>query len=62
MARYSITWQIDVEASCHREAARIAHAVHKDPDSIATVFTVDDNHGDARMVDLWDLSETPIKD
>lgn len=38
--QYRVLWEIDIEASSPREAAEKALAIHRKPDSIATVFDV----------------------
>jgi hypothetical protein len=40
MTEYRVTWKIDIEADSPEEAAEKALAVHRDPNSIATVFEV----------------------
>lgn len=40
MPRYWVRWEIDVDAGSPQEAAEKALAVHRDQDSIATVFDV----------------------
>jgi hypothetical protein len=37
---YRVVWEIDIEAESHREAAEEALAIQRDPQSIATVFSV----------------------
>lgn len=37
---YRVTWEIDIDAASPREAAEKALHIQRDPDSIATVFTV----------------------
>jgi hypothetical protein len=37
---YIVTWVIDIEADSPEEAARLALEIQRDPDSIATYFTV----------------------
>lgn len=49
---YLVTWQIDIEARTHAEAARKALAIHRDPDSIATVFDVTNERGRTKTIDL----------
>lgn len=51
---YQVTWTIDIEdADNPEEAARKALDIQRDPNSIATVFTViDDETGAAWKVDL----------
>ena len=60
---YVVKWEIDLEADSPEEAARLALAIHRKPDSIATVFDVAQNrNGD---VDEWtrvDLSEIDGED
>jgi hypothetical protein len=40
MADYLVTWAIDIEADDPIEAAAMALAVHRDPESTATHFVV----------------------
>jgi hypothetical protein len=40
MAMYKVRWEIEVDARSHREAARKALEIQRDPESIATVFEV----------------------
>lgn len=40
MTCYRLEWYIDIEADSPREAAEIALGIQRDPESIATVFTV----------------------
>ena len=40
MTMYRVTWEIDIEADDAIDAARQALEIHRDPDSIATVFSV----------------------
>ena len=40
MIHYKLTWHIDIEADSPLEAAQIALGIQRDPESIATVFTV----------------------
>jgi len=40
MAMYKVRWEIDVDARSHREAARKALKIQRDPESLATVFEV----------------------
>lgn len=41
--QYLVTWEIDVEADNHYEAATKALAIQRDVESTATVFTVKDS-------------------
>ena len=40
MHEFTVTWEIQVDAETHEEAAREARAILLDPDSTATVFEV----------------------
>lgn len=56
---YLITWQIDIEATSHKEAAEKALLIHRKPDSIATVFYVEEHKGMGRMGDKFVIDLTP---
>lgn len=45
MNRYRVTWVINLEADTPREAAEQALAIHRNPESIATVFDVCNDDG-----------------
>ena len=55
MNKYTVTWEIQIEADSHLEAAEKALEIQRDPDSIATVFEVtgDDDEG-PEPIDLGD--------
>jgi hypothetical protein len=40
MARYFVTWEMDIEADTPEAAALKALRIHRDPESVATVFKV----------------------
>lgn len=40
MPEYRVTWEMDIDADSPREAAEKALAVQRNPESIATIFTV----------------------
>lgn len=40
MARYVVTWVIDIDADSPVDAAKEAQTIQRDPSSLATVFTV----------------------
>ena len=40
MPEYLVTWKVDIEADSPQEAARMAVAMHRNPESIANYFTV----------------------
>ena len=46
MKEFLVTWQIDIEAETSEDAAREAFRVHRDPDSMATVFVVQQQTAD----------------
>ena len=41
MPEYTVVWRMPIEANSPEEAAAKALQIHRDPDSIATVFEVD---------------------
>ena len=45
MKHYKIAWFIDVEATSPLAAAREALVIQRDPESVATIFTVQDADG-----------------
>ncbi|NUK53366.1 hypothetical protein HRW14_24450 [Streptomyces lunaelactis] len=47
MPEYQVTWTIDLDASSPVHAARKALAIHRNPESWATIFTV---QGDTETV------------
>lgn len=53
---YLVTWEIDVEANSPQEAAKLALAIQRDPESTATFFGVRDVDGKPKTiyVDLAD--------
>jgi hypothetical protein len=54
---YQIQWVIEIEASSFHEAARKALEIQRDPDSIATYFTVTNKNGLIKGVDLMEASK-----
>jgi len=52
MSEFTVTWIIDIEADSALEAAQKAQEIQRDPDSIATVFSVMDRSTDG---DNWDV-------
>ena len=58
--KYVVVWTIDLEAETSRQAAAKALAIHRNPDSIATVFDVyDQDRGGKVMIDLTPEEPTP---
>ena len=60
MREYLVTWEIQVKACTHREAAEEALKVQRDPDSIATVFFVveQDEQQSGKQIDLLEEVDT----
>ena len=56
---YRLTWTIDLEADSPEDAARKALAIHRDPQSLATVFDVVDPQDRSVMVDVGQLPPAP---
>lgn len=52
--KYRIVWEIDIEASSHKEAAEEALKIQRDPESLATVFDVIGEDGNTVRIDLLD--------
>lgn len=49
---YLVTWEMTIEADTPEEAARKALEIHRDPESIATVFTVTEFDGGFGVVEV----------
>ena len=49
---FRVMWVIDVEAESHVEAAMKAQEAQRDPDTLATMFVVQDRDGRASQIDL----------
>jgi len=45
MPEFRVSWEIDVTADSEQEAAKIAQAIQRDPNSIATFFKVQEWSG-----------------
>lgn len=54
MPEYLVTWQMEIEASSPRQAAEKARQMHRNPESIATVFEVDGKSIDLMEADDWE--------
>lgn len=55
MTTYSVNWQIDIEAKSPVEAAKHALEIHRDQNSMATVFDVYDEDVNCTRVDLQEI-------
>lgn len=49
---YRVMWLVDVEADSHAEAAIKAQEMQRDPETLATVFTVIDTENNGIHIDL----------
>ena len=56
---YRVTWTIDLDADSPEDAARLALAIHRNPQSLATVFDVVDPQDRSVMVDVGQLPPAP---
>ena len=54
---YRVTWIIDLDAESFEDAARLARQIQLAPDSLATHFIIQDQHGNDREV--WADSKHP---
>ena len=53
VTQYVVTWVVDIEATNPREAALKAQQMQRDPESIATVFDIENKKSGAKTtVDL----------
>jgi hypothetical protein len=50
--QYRVTWTIDIDAESAIDAAKLALDIHRDTESIATVFSVRDENGKETAIDL----------
>lgn len=55
MAEYRVRWEIDIEAGSNEQAARVALAIQRDPESTATVFQV------SPCESLWQVFEIDLE-
>jgi hypothetical protein len=51
---YRVTWEIDIDATSPKAAAKKAREYQIDPDSTATVFDVFNENGKVTRVDLME--------
>ncbi len=57
---HHVAWEIELDASHPREAAELALAIHRDPASIATFFSVNAPDGTLTHHDLGEDETTPL--
>lgn len=50
--RYKVKWEIDIWAETPAEAAQQALAIHRNQDSIATIFTITDQSKQSYTIDV----------
>jgi len=55
MAQYRVTWTIELDEDSPAEAAKVALRIHRDPDSEATSFEVEELATGKR----WDIDLLP---
>jgi hypothetical protein len=61
MTRYRVQWDIDIDADSPKQAAEEALKIHRDHNSIATVFNVREwGTLDLRKIDLQSGTEESI--
>lgn len=60
MQTYRIVWEMELEADSAEEAAAKCLRIHRDPESIATVFRVTDESGLTLSVDLTEETTAPV--
>ena len=57
MPEYRVEWDIELSARSPEAAAREALRIHRDPTSLATVFTVTNSRGEQRKIDLTEIDD-----
>ena len=59
---FHINWSIELDATNPMEAAKIAREIQLDPNSLATVFTIDDLKGQRVVIDYDPYEVKEYKD
>jgi hypothetical protein len=49
---FKVMWEMDIDAESEIEAAKEVLSIHRDPESIATIFTVYNPNGTYKVIDL----------
>ncbi len=49
---YRVTWIIELDADSFEDAANQALEIQRDPESLATHFTITNEHGETQEIDL----------
>lgn len=57
MQSYRVVWEIDLDAETPIDAARLALEIQRDPNSLATEFSVLDAQHNQVQIDLGSLGE-----
>ena len=52
--KFTVIWEIEIDADSAKEAAKLARSFQLDPQSMAVVFGVTDENGILTHVDLLD--------
>lgn len=57
MTEFRVSWTIELDAETQAEAARLAAEIMRDPESLATVFSITSREHPSRcwVIDLQDL-------
>ena len=49
---YKVVWEIDIEAESFKDAAELAREIQRDPESLASHFTIIAEDGKSEEIDL----------
>jgi hypothetical protein len=61
MAEYEVVWRLNVDAKTPEEAAAVALAFHRDPDSLCRFFDVNDDRGQRVLEDYEVTPEREVR-
>jgi hypothetical protein len=53
MIKYRVEWEIELDAETPQEAAKLALKIHRDKDSLATMFFITDSQVPASTNGEW---------
>ena len=56
MAKFRVSWAVDLDADTPEEAAATAQKYQRNIDTTATFFDVQDEQGNITQIDLYDYS------
>ena len=54
---YLVAWSMNIDAESPADAARQALGIHRDPESLATVFHISSDDGTDTVIDIEDPDE-----